>query len=344
MNTKMWKLLKLPLVVALGTTLLAGCGNANQPSSSSNAENGAPSPETTAKTPTEETVEISFMNLWAKDNTENVATSVREALAKFQEENPGIVIKEEAIGDQNAYYTKLKTLAASNDLPDIFISKGSELAMFAANGAAAPLDEILEADAGWKDGFLPSSFNDLSSGGQTYGIPFSMLATSVVYYNKQILADAGYDTFPATWNEFVDAIGKIKAKGIVPIALGNKEQWVAESCILSALGDRFTGPEWFASINEKTGAKFTDGAFVQSLTAFQSLAQMGAFNSDLNSINNDQQKTIYFNGKAAMFIEGSWAIGAVASAPPEIASNTDVAVLPAVDGGQGNPLATSGGA
>lgn len=336
MNMKRLKLLRLPLVLALGMSLLAGCGNAG---------NGAPSQEANTKpAPTDKVVEISFMNMWAKDNTENVAMSVREALDKFQKENPDIVIKEEAIGDQNAYYTKLKTLAASNNLPDIFISKGSELAMFAANDTVVPLNEILEADKDWKDGFLPSSFNDLSSNGQTYGIPFSMLATSVVYYNKQILADAGYDTFPATWTEFVDAIEKIKALGIVPIALGNKEQWVAGSCILSALGDRFTGPEWFESVNGNTGAKFTDAAFVESLSAFQSLAKMGAFNSDMNSINNDQQKTVYFNGKSAMFMEGSWAIGAVAAAPQEIADNTGVAILPAVDGGHGNQLATSGGA
>jgi raffinose/stachyose/melibiose transport system substrate-binding protein len=171
-----------------------------------------------------------------------------------------------------------------------------------------------------------------------------MLATHVVYYNKQIFADAGFPAFPKTWAELEDAIAKIKANGVTPIALGNKEQWVAESCILSALGDRFTGTDWFTSINAKSGAKFTDPDFVNSLAALQGLAKSGAFNSDLNSINNDQQKTLYFNGKAAMFMEGSWAIGAVAAAPKEIADNTEVAVLPSVEGGKGNALATSGGA
>jgi len=238
------------------------------------------------------------MNMWPKDSSENIASSVRAQLAKLQSDNPNIIVKEESIGDQSAYYTKLKTLAASNDLPDIFISKGSELAMFAKNQTVAPLDEILNADAAWKDGFLPSSFNDLSSGGQTYGVPFSMLATSVIYYNKQILAEAGIASFPQTWAELETMIAAVKAKGITPIALGNKEQWVANSCIVSALGDRFTGSDWFNGIIAKSGAKFTDAEFVQGLGAFQSLAKQGAFNSDMNSINNDQQKTLYFNGKA----------------------------------------------
>ncbi|TVY03303.1 extracellular solute-binding protein [Cohnella terricola] len=341
------KMTGLSVALAVGMSVLAGCGGDNNnsnntaPSNSANPEvNASSEPSASAQEP----VKVTFMNMWPKDSTENIATTVRAELAKFQADHPNIIVEEESIGDQNAYYTKLKTLAASNELPDIFISKGSELAMFAKNETVAPLDDLLSADADWKNGFLPSSFNDLSSGGHTYGVPFSMLATSVIYYNKQFFADAGFSSFPQTWAELETAIAKIKENGITPIALGNKEQWVAESCILSALGDRFTGTDWFTSINDKSGAKFTDADFVNSLEAFQSLAKQGAFNKDMNSINNDQQKTLYFNGKAAMFMEGSWAIGSVMAAPKEIADNTEVAVLPSVEGGKGNAMATSGGA
>ncbi|QAY68013.1 extracellular solute-binding protein [Paenibacillus protaetiae] len=348
MKSRRWKTAGISVAaLTLGMSLIAGCGGNNTDNSSSPAANGGQSEagnSSESKAPAKEPVKIKFMNLWAKDSTENVAVTVRAQLAKFQQENPDIIVEEESIGDQNAYYTKLKTLAASNDLPDIFISKGSELAMFSQNETTASLDDLLNADPAWKDGFLPTAFNDLSSGGHTYGIPFSMLATSVVYYNKQLFADAGIASFPKTWAELQDAVDKLKAKGVTPIALGNKEQWVAESCILSALGDRFTGTDWFNSIINKSGAKFTDPDFVKGLAALQDLAKQGAFNADLNSINNDQQKTLYFNGKAAMFMEGSWAIGAVASAPKEVADNTEVAVLPAVEGGKGNALATSGGA
>jgi raffinose/stachyose/melibiose transport system substrate-binding protein len=292
---------------------------------------------------TEKTV-IRIMTLWAKDNPENIATSVRTQIAKFQAENPSVIIEEEAIGDQTSYYTKLKTLAASNDLPDIFVCKGSELAMFAQNQVAAPLDDILNADIVWKNGYVPSAFDDLTNAGKIYGVPYSMLSTHVIYYNTKLLADVGFSTFPQTWPQFMDLITKLKANNIIPIALGNKEQWVAESCILSTLGDRFTGSDWFYNIINKGGAKFTDPDFIKALTALQDLAKAGAFNTDMNSINNDQQKTLYFNGRAAMFMEGSWAIGAVMDGPSEIASVTEVAVLPSVTGGKGNPLSMSGGA
>ena len=79
-------------------------------------------------------------------NQENIATSVREMIEKFQAENPNIAVNVEAIGDQTAYYTKIKTLAASNSLPDVFVCKGSELAAFAKNGLVAPLGEILDEE------------------------------------------------------------------------------------------------------------------------------------------------------------------------------------------------------
>lgn len=326
----------ISLALAMSVSMLASaCGTGMANTTGGNAG--------TKSTVADEKIEISFMNLWAEDNTENIAVSVRAAMEKFQQENPNIIIKEEAIGDQSAYYTKLKTLAASNSLPDVFVCKGSELSTFAQNDLVAPLDDILDADTQWKDGYIPSSFEDLSNDGKIYGVPYSMLSTHVIYYNKEILADAGYDKFPTTWDDFITMLDKIKDNGIIPIALGNKEQWVAESCILSALGDRYTGSDWFRGIMDQSGPKFTDPEFVQALAALQELGTSNMFNSDMNSINNDQQKTLYFNGKAAMFMEGSWAVGAVMAGPENIAANTEVAVLPAVNGGKGNAAATSGG-
>lgn len=342
---KYLRFISLCLTLLLAVSVFAACEpQAPAQPDTSASESAAPADSESPSAAAAEPVTIKVMTLWAEDNTENIATSIRARLAAFQEENPNVVIEEEAIGDQTAYYTKLKTLAASNDLPDIFVCKGSELSMFAQNEVVAPLNEILDADAAWRDGYIPSSFNDLTSDGKIYGIPYSMLSTHVIYYNSKLLADAGYDTFPATWADFLDLIDKLKANGVTPFALGNKEQWVANSCILSTLGDRFTGSDWFRSIVAKEGAKFTDQEFVDSLAALQGLSKAGAFNEDMNSINGDQSKTLYFNGTAAMFTDGSWAIGAMTeNCPQDIYDVTEVAVFPSADGGKGNPRAMSGG-
>lgn len=348
MKNKLLRAIGLFLTVLMVTVSFAACGSpqtSNAPASEAAQPQQAANNTAPAPAASNENITLSLMTLWAKDNTENIASSLRARIAKFQNENPNIVVEEEGIGDQTSYYTKLKTLAASNDLPDVFVCKGSELAMFAQNQVAAPLDDILNADTAWRDGYLDGAFDDLTSNGSIYAIPYSMLSTHVIYYNSKLLGDAGFTSFPETWAEFMDMIAKLKASGVTPIALGNKEQWVANSCLLSSLGDRFTGSDWFYSINSKGGAKFTDAEFVNALAALQEMSNAGSFNSDMNSINNDQQKTLFYNGTAAMFMEGSWAIGAVVGeAPAEIAAVTEVAVLPSVNSGKGNPRSMSGGA
>ncbi len=289
-------------------------------------------------------VTLSFTHMFPTEDTEGNSIAFHKALEKFKSENPNVTINEEPLSHDN-YETKVRTLAAGNELPDIFIVKGSMTSMFIENKLINPVDDVINSDPEWKAAFLQGAFDDFVVDGKSYGIPFQMLNTHLIYYNKQLLNDAGITAFPATWTEFLEAINKLKAKGLIPISLGNKGNWVAESCILSTLGDRYTGTDWFRSIKEKKGAKFTDPEFISALRALQELAKMGAFNTDLNSIDNMQQKTAYYNGKAAMFMEGNWAVSNVINdAPKEIQDNTELALLPAVDGGKGDAMANSAGA
>ena len=46
-----------------------------------------------------------------------------------------------------------------------------------------------------------------------------------IYYNERIFKEAGIENFPETWNEFKDAILKIKDKGYTPIGLGAKTSY-----------------------------------------------------------------------------------------------------------------------
>ena len=124
------KMLTILLAAAMvGSAILTGCssGEETQSNDAETVKDTAAAEDTataedaedtddaeTAAQEEEETVEISMMTLWAEDNQENIATSVREALEKFQEEHPNIIVNVESIGDQTAYYTKIKTLAASN--------------------------------------------------------------------------------------------------------------------------------------------------------------------------------------------------------------------------------------
>ncbi|GHT77079.1 sugar ABC transporter substrate-binding protein [Spirochaetia bacterium] len=257
---------------------------------------------------------------------------------KFIAEHPDIKVNE-SILQQIDYQTKIMALAAADEMPDIFFTKGSWVQNFYDNGLMADLTgKINPAD--YRDGvFLPVTRN-----GKIYGSPIQLVMTSLIFYNEKMFKDIGYDHFPATWAELVDANAKFKAKGMTTIALGNKDRWPYESCILSALGDRFTGNAWTQSIILNDGkAKFTDPELVTTLKYSQEMASM--FNVNFNEINNNQADALYCTGKAASTIEGMWAIAYIlTNADPDVLANTKIAILPQVPGQKGAANATSGGA
>jgi raffinose/stachyose/melibiose transport system substrate-binding protein len=192
----------------------------------------------------------------------------------------------------------------------------------------------------YRDGiFIP-----FSRGGKIYASPIQFTLTSLVYYNEKFFQDIGMDHFPKTWDELAQADKAFKAKGLATIALGNRDKWPYESCIISTLGDRFTGTDWTQSIILNDGkAKFTDPEFISTLQYSRQMASM--FNKDFNAINNEQGDVIYGTGKAASLVEGAWTIAfLLQNADADVLAETRLAILPSVPGMKGDANAASGGA
>lgn len=301
--------LTLALIAAL-----AGCG------SSSNSASG------NSKVTT-----LTFWNVWTDPAPDNDLFIKR--VEDFNKSHPNIQIKMEKI-PHDQYKIKVKTQAAGKQLPDLIqVWPGAELEPLANSGVIQPIDDLA---AQWKDKLIPAQqLKDYSVDGKQYAIPATKQITSIVYYDKKILASVGYNEFPKTFDDFEALIKKLKAKGITPIALGNKGKWVLQSCYFSTIADRYTGSDFLQEV--KVGKKkFTDPQFEKALQKIVDLQKMGAFNEDLNSIDNIQQKNYFLQGKAAMFIEGSWTYADLFK-QTKGKKDLGLATIPAVSGGQGNP-------
>jgi raffinose/stachyose/melibiose transport system substrate-binding protein len=288
----------------------------------------------------EEKVELNLLHFHTPEtmdnNVENRGYHVMKE--KFLAEHPNVVLNESTL-QQADYHTKMMALAAANEMPDIFFTKGSWVQNFYDNNLLADLSGALDT-SDYREGI----FTPFTRDGKIVGSPIQLAVTSLVYWNEAMFADIGYDHFPTTWDELLDANAKFKEKGVTMIALGNKDKWPFESCIISTLGDRFTGTDWTQSIIMGDGnAKFTDPEFIETLTYSQAMAPM--FNIDFNAINNEQADNLYGTGKAAATIEGMWTISYfMANADEEVIEDTRIAVLPTVPGMKGEANAVSGGA
>lgn len=320
--------------VLILTTVLTGCGGGSN-ASTDNKDNSSSSAEQPA--------EKVKLTLWHNFTGEDLrAKAMRGIIDQFQKEHENIQLEIQAI-PPDGYRQRLKTVAAANELPDVFIMHPGTIAKeFSSAGVIQPIDDLLNKNPDWKDGYLPNSFDDFTFEGKIYSAPMSLSPTSILYYNKKILSDNGLSV-PTTWDELLKAVKVLNEKNIIPIALGNKAPWLAQSSILSSLADRVTGTEWFNKAVAQDGAKFTDPEFVEALSYMQQLALAGAFQEGFNAIDTTQMEQLYAQGKAAMMIEGGWAVtNLVASASEEILANTGVAVLPSIPNGKGDPNSLSG--
>ncbi|SFD37751.1 carbohydrate ABC transporter substrate-binding protein, CUT1 family [Bacillus sp. OV194] len=279
-------------------------------------------------------IELTFWNIWTDPSPQNKASL--EQVKKFEKEHPNIVIKQQNI-PHDQFKVKVKTQAAGQQLPDLVqVWPGAELTPLVNGKLIQPIDNIM----GHWDGLIKKNqLSDYNVDGKQYAMPANVTPTSLVYYNKKLLAKAGYKEFPQSYDEFKKLVKKLKSQDIIPIALGNKAQWVLQSSYISTIGDRMTGSDFLPAVLEGK-KKFTDPEFVKAVSVIKELADMKAFNDDFNSIDNIQHRDLFTLGDAAMMIDGAWSLGPVLEAMKD-QSNLGIALFPQIDGGKGKPEAVS---
>ncbi len=257
----------------------------------------------------------------------------RTVLAAWQEAHPDITLNENVLANAE-YKTQIQTLASANDLPDVFLLQGMNTKAWAEQGLIMDLTDTIAASPYYAD-YNQAYFTPFKTAdGKIYGYPVLTGGTcTVVIYDKAMWKDAGFDAFPATWADVETAAAYFGEQGIDTIAFGNGGQWQANSDFLSTLGNRYTGPEWFQSLIDKAGAKFTDEAFVKALTEMQRLfTQTTIFNEDFNAVTNEDAREYYISGDAAAFIGGNWdwsyIYATLKESDPDKFANMGIAVLP----------------
>lgn len=230
----------------------------------------------------------------------------RTTIANWEAAHPDITLNQNVIANAE-YKTEIATLAAADDLPDVFLLQGMNTIAWADQGLVMDLTDTIKASP-YYDQYNQAYFTPFTVGDKIYGFPALTGGTcTVVIYDKQMWKDAGFDTFPSTWEDVEKASEYFNEQGITTIAFGNGGQWQANSCFLSTLGNRYTGPDWFSSLIAKDGAAFTDDTFVAALKETQHLFnETKIFNEDFNAVTNEDAREYYISGDAAAFIGGNW--------------------------------------
>ena len=160
------------------------------------------------------------INYIAISETDGTTKAFLDVVKMYQEQvNPNFKMNMEYINDQQARNQKIRTLAASDELPDWFTCDiDSFYEQLWDAGVVANVGEIYD-ELGITDKFYPTALHYPSlESGEIVGISWQS-KSEFFYYNKDVFAEAGIEETPKTFDELLDACAKIESIQKTPIAM-----------------------------------------------------------------------------------------------------------------------------
>ncbi|MEP6484404.1 MAG: sugar ABC transporter substrate-binding protein [Rudaea sp.] len=136
---------------------------------------------------------------------------VQQLLPEFERTHPGVRIDVQQI-PLTAAHEKLLTAFAGDALPDMAQLGNTWLPEFVSVGALEPLQQLVDQSAIIKAAdYFPGIWDTNVIDGIAYGVPW-YVDTRLIFYRTDLLADAGFSTPPATWDEWATAMAAVKQR------------------------------------------------------------------------------------------------------------------------------------
>ena len=235
---------------------------------------------------------------------------VFEEMAKdFMSKHPGDEVKIEVISWDNLQQ-RLTTDIAGGTAPDIAMIGTRWLLDYVKNDVAEPMDSYItpEFKAGFIDAFLAPSTLE----GKLYGLPIAASARAM-YYNKDLLAKAGVNEPPTTWDGVVDTAKKIKALG------GDSYGFALQGKEIE------TDAYWYYSLWSHGGDIIKDGKSgiaspeaIAALTLYKSMIDEGLTEPDPTGLNRQDIERLFKQGRVGMILTGPWLRGQIKDEAPTL--------------------------
>jgi ABC-type glycerol-3-phosphate transport system substrate-binding protein len=240
--------------------------------------------------------------------------------------------------DRAQYYQRL---ALADDLPDVFQLTQNELRALVKTGKVDDLTADVDGDPAWKDSFYPGVFDALTQDGKVYAVPEQRDAIGI-YYNKALLADAGVDGFPETWDELDAACEQVKRSGKACLAMDG--DWTTLLMWANLIG---TAPDGATFLTEgiAAGDYASNDVVVQATERLKRWHTEGLTNEDAFSGDYQDAAAPYVAGDAAMIANGPWMVSTDIKgkdAAPEIYKQSGYAPSPGYTADQRGVIIVAG--
>lgn len=329
----------------IGAVALAAC------TPGSNADNKPAASATGQVTTDASKLGTVTLTVWDQEVRGGQAAQIEELNKEFQAKYPNITLKR-VTRSFDDLKTTLKLALSGNQPPDVFQANNGrpDMGSFVQAGQLVPLDRYAEAYK-WTDRYPETvrKYSSYTTDGKTfgtgtlYGLP-QVGEVVGIYVNTAKLKAAGVNEPPKTWADFEASLATLKAKGELPLVLGNLDKWPAihvfgtvqaqnvQPDAIRTLGFGQKGGSWKTPENTKAAQTLVDWV------------NKGYLSKDVNGQGYDPAWQAFSKGTGVYLIAGTWLQADLGKAMgdkvtfmlPPSASGT-----PAATGGTGIPWAIS---
>jgi raffinose/stachyose/melibiose transport system substrate-binding protein len=143
-----------------------------------------------------------------------------------------------------------------------------------------------------------------SANGSVYGVPFVAVSHGV-YYNKDLFQRL-HISVPETWEELLVAAQALHDAGVTPFANASGDPWTINEIVMMNILPNFIGGRKGRMAYLAGDRCFNDQDMIN---AFQALTDLGQFFPENHGLlKYTDSVSLFFQGKAAMWMGGSWDI------------------------------------
>ena len=317
---KMRKIIASLVTVCLVLSM-AACGKKTENSAA--GDNITKAPEAASEQPTEKAeekaepreAELNIMMSFPQymDQWETYCKQFEDKM--LTEENIKVKVNLE-MPSSDQYDSVLQARLTGDDAPDLYTIHSNNIKTYNENGYLADLSG--EALAGK---IFDNVKKTVSVDSKLLALPIESTAWGVLY-NMDIFEECGLNV-PNTLDELKNVCKVLKEKGYTPFLLAYQEQWVPQLMTALTIGGKVSGelPDWLDRMYSDTGSYSEISDIFDVIDVIMQNGTERAMEEGSEAGSAD-----FANGKAAMYLQGTWASNTIMTTNPEM--NMGVYALP----------------
>ena len=248
---------------------------------------------------------IEVFSWWTSGSEDAALQAIISAAVKA---NSGLEVVNAAVAGGAGTNAKqvLATRLAGGDVPEIWQTHpGGELGQYVDQGVLADMTAVYKSE-GWNKVVPKDLVASMTYNKKTYSVLTGVHRANTMWISSAAQKKAGVSLSGSlTWPKFKAAALKMKAKGIDPICLGDKDIWTAAQLLEALIVAEEGAAGWTALLN---GSKKWTSAGVKKAVA--------NFNEAMTWVNKDHKALDWTGAVAALAkgtcgvnIMGDWAYG-----------------------------------